>query len=87
MRYLTLFSLKMLKSSSKSEFIALAGATPMRIDRHLPRGLEDRIRTQALPVLYVERPVHFGNPAVSLHHEYRPRLFRTSIHKVIVPLE
>jgi hypothetical protein len=48
----------MLNSSSKSEFIASAGAAPMCIDRHLPRRFEDRRRTQALPVLDVERPVH-----------------------------
>jgi hypothetical protein len=84
MRYLKLFSLKMLNSSSKSEFIASAGAAPMCIDRHLPRRLEDRLRTQALPVLDVERTVHPGNSPVPFHHEYRSRLFRSSVHHSIV---
>src|ERR1039457_1458892 len=69
MRYLTPFSLKMLNSSSKSEFIASSGAAPMCIDRHLPRRLEDRLCTQALPVLDVEGPVHPGNSPVSFHRE------------------
>jgi hypothetical protein len=77
--------LKMLKSSSKSEFINFAGATPMCIDRHLPGRLEDRLRTQALPVLDVERPVHFGNSPVPFHHEDRLRLFRASVHHLILP--
>src|ERR1035437_7957950 len=84
MRYLTPFSLKMLNSSSKPEFIASVGAVPMCIDRHLPRRREDRLRTQALPILDVERPVHPGNSPVSFHHEYRSRLFRSSVHQSIV---
>src|SRR5450759_2432812 len=81
MRYLTPVSLKMPNSSSKSEFIASAGAAPMCIDRHLPRRVEDRLRTQALPVLDVERAVHPGNAPVPFHHEYRPRLFRSSVYR------
>jgi hypothetical protein len=56
----------------------------MCIDRHLPRRFEDRRRTQALPVLDVERSVHPGNPPVPFHHEYRSRLFRSSVHHSIV---
>src|SRR5664279_498939 len=84
MRYLTPFSLKMLNSSSKSQFIASAGAATMCIDRHLPRRVEDGLRTQALPVLDVERAVHPGNSSVPFHHEYRPRLFRRGVHGPIV---
>jgi len=84
MWYLTPFSLKMLNSSSKSEFIASAGAAPMRIHRHLPRRREDRLRTQALPILDVERSVHPGNSPVPFHLEYRSRLFRGSVHHSIV---
>src|ERR1035438_4496715 len=87
MRYLTPFSLKMLNSSSKSEFIASAGAAPMCLDRHLPRRVEDGLRTQALPVLDVEPPVHFGNSPVPFHQEYRSRLFRSSVHHSSVPPE
>ena len=63
----------MCRLPSKSEFIASAGAAPMCLHRHLPRRLEDRIHTQALPVLDVERPVHPGNSPVPFHHECRAR--------------
>src|ERR1022692_3807381 len=84
MRNLTPFSLKMLNSSSKSEFIASGGAAPLCIDRHLPGRVEDRLRTQALPVLDVERAVHPGNTSVPFRHEFRPRFFRSGIHGPIV---
>ena len=84
MRYLTPFSLKMLSSSSKPEFIASAGAAPMCIDRHVPRRVEDRLRTQALPVLNVERLVHRGNSPVPFHHECGSRPFRSTVHHSIV---
>src|ERR1035437_3609628 len=50
----------------------------------LSRRLEDRLRTQALPILDVERTVHPGNAPVPFHLEYRSRLFRGSAHHSIV---
>ena len=82
--YLAPFSLKMLNSSSKSEFIDAAAACRMYVHHHLPGGLEDGFRSKPLPVLDIEGPVHLGNAPVSFHHECRLRLIRFSDHAFIV---
>jgi hypothetical protein len=41
----------------------------MDVHDHLPCSLENRVRTEALPVIDVKRPVHIGQLAVALHHE------------------
>ena len=80
-RYLTLFSVKMLNRSSKLEFVAGVG-----IDHHLPRCLEDRFRPQTLPVLDVERTVHLGEAPIPLHDEIGLRSRRDLVHGTIVAL-
>src|SRR5258708_31697189 len=84
-RYLTLFSVKMLNSSSKLEFIAAAVAG-MGLDHHLPRCFEDRLRPKTLPVFDVERTVHFGEPPIPLHDERGLWSRRGLVHRTILPL-
>jgi hypothetical protein len=82
-----LFSLKMLQSSLYWEFIPFAGATPICIDRHLPRRFEHRLRTEALPLLDVERVVHFGiRPYRSITNTGRG-FSQTHVHGSLVQLE
>jgi hypothetical protein len=58
MRYLTSLALKILNSSSKSEFMRTAGRERVCVDGHLPGSLEYCRGAEALPVSYVEGAVH-----------------------------
>jgi len=62
-------SLKRLNSSAKSEFIRTLGISGVNIDNHLPGGFEDGLWSQTLPILEVEGPIHFREPAVALHRK------------------
>jgi hypothetical protein len=66
---LTPLALKSLNSSSKSEFIGLAGAARMGVDHHQPCRFEDRFRAQTLPIGNVEGAIHLREAAVALHDE------------------
>jgi len=41
----------------------------MDVNDHLPWRLENRMRTEALPVFDVKRAVYIGRFAVALHHK------------------
>src|SRR5258708_21226645 len=91
-RYLTSYRLKMFNSASKSELIGTTGAARMRVDHQLPRGLENRRWTQALPVLDVKLSIHVLELAVLLHHECRffrlrhdPHFISDALHLAITP--
>ena len=64
-------ALKRFNSSAKSELIATGGIFAVGVNHHLPRCVEDCRWAQTLPVGNIEAAVHFGEPAVAFHCEWR----------------
>jgi hypothetical protein len=63
-------SLKILNSSSKSEFIETTGPPRVCVHYHLPGSFEYRRRTESLPIGDVEGTIHVRQPAIAFHREY-----------------
>jgi hypothetical protein len=69
MRCLTLAALKAFNSSSNSEILKASTRPYMGVHYHLPRSLEDRGRSEPLPVLDIEGAVHLRDFAEALHYK------------------